>query len=164
VPYAPEEQEQQQDRVDAAGLISAFGSVAVGDGEPLAAAAAMQPLLRTADALRQAGDVRLQQLTHQLRTSADAAAVAEQAARLASLQALWERISVPARIELSAVAEQKQAEYEAMLELNEALGTLLLEANQQLFAGGLDGGTAVEGFLMVAHEILDQAPPLQAPE
>ena len=52
VPYAPEEQEQQQDRDEAAGLISAFGSVAVGDGEPLAAAAAMQPLLRDRKSLR----------------------------------------------------------------------------------------------------------------
>jgi hypothetical protein len=124
----------------------------------------MLPLLQTADALREIGDVRLQQLTHHERSSADAAAVAEQAARLASLQTLWGRISEPARIELSAVAEQKQAEYEAMLELNEALGTHLLEANQQLFAGGLGSGAAVEGFLMVAHQILDQAPPLQAPE
>ena len=73
---------------------------------------------------------------------------------------------MPARTALPAVAAQKQAEYEALLELNVSLNDVL--GAEQLAAGGLDGGAggsaALEGFLMVAHEILDQQPALQAPE
>eukprot|EP01044_Picomonas_judraskeda_P027132 COSAG03_NODE_8504_length_796_cov_2.572453_1_plen_74_part_00 len=73
---------------------------------------------------------------------------------------------MPARTALSAVAVQKQAEYEALLELNVSLNDVL--GPEQLLAGGLDGGVggsaALESFLMVAHEILDQQPALQPPE
>jgi hypothetical protein len=134
-------------------------------------------LLQNAAALQGLARERLQQLTHQQRNSSEAAAVTEQMDRLVALERLWAKTSTPARLGLPRVAQQSQANYEAILELNEALGTHLLEADQQQMmllagargggggrtpsnhaGGGGGGGAAVEGFLMVARQILDQAP------
>ena len=123
-------------------------------------AAAAEGLLQTGALLQDMGRTQLRQLSHNQRGSMKAAAVAEQLDRLASLQDLWERTSAPARAGLPRLAAQKQAEYEAILELTEALGTHLLQADQRLMAGRTAAdGSATAGFLMAARQILDQAPP-----
>ena len=137
----------------------AFGGSVYYDDAQDPSAAVAAGLLHTGALLQDLGRTRLRQLSHNQRGSMQAADVAEQLDRLASLQDLWQRTSAPARTGLPRLAAQKQAEYEAILELTEALGTHLLQADQRLMAGrtAADGG-ATAGFLMAARQILDQPP------